>query len=90
MGLIEYETSACKGWFIDESFVSAFTTVDLTYEHEHEHGETETSMKSEIRQHMRQYWQLPSGEWEEKFLKPDRGDRLSVDDRGFIEQPLMV
>lgn len=90
MGLIEYETSACKGWFIDESFVSAFTTVDFTYEHNRGEIETQTGTKSGIRQHMRQYWQLPSGEWEEKFLKPDRGDRLSVDDKGFIEQPLMV
>jgi hypothetical protein len=84
MGLIEYETSACKGWFIDETFVSAFTTVDFEYD------QTAPRAEAAIRQHMRQYWQLPNGKWEEKFLKPDRGDRLSVNERGFVEQPLMV
>ena len=85
MSLLEYETSACKGWFIDESFVSAFTTVDFTYEQD-----GDKLVPPQIRQHMRQYWQLPNGEWEEKFLKPDRGDRLSINDKGFIEQPLLV
>jgi len=84
MGLVEYETSACKGWFIDETFVSAFTTVDFEYDKTAPHEE------GKIHTHMRQYWQLPNGKWEEKFLKPDRGDRLSVNEHGFVEQPLMV
>lgn len=82
MDLVEYETSACKGWFIDENFVSAFTIVDFEYSH--------GSVPSDgaINSKMRQFWQLPNGKWSEKLLKPDRGDRVSINQQGYVEQPL--
>ena len=82
MNLIEYETSACKGWYADEQFVSSYTMIDFIYE--------EGSIPSEgkINSHMNQFWRLPTGKWQEKKLSPDRGDRFSVNDKGFIEQPL--
>lgn len=82
MGLVEYETSACKGWFWDAEFVSAFTMVDFEYE------KGSVPADGKISSDMKQFWQLPNGVWEQKHLKPDRGDRLSVNDQGFIEQPL--
>ena len=77
--LVEYETSACKGWFVDEQFVAAFTSVDFEY-----------AAAGEVSQKMEQFWQLPSGRWERKKLGSDSGDRISVNEQGFVEQTLLT
>lgn len=76
--LREYETSACKGWYIDEKFVAAFTIVDFF----------KNSTSLDIQQRMQQFWQLPSGTWSEKTIQPN--DRISVDKNGYVEQPLLT
>jgi len=82
LDLVEYETAACKGWFVDESFVSSFTLVDFKYREGSDPAEVD------IESDMSQFWKLPKGEWEQKKVQPDRGDRLSVSDGGYIEQAL--
>ena len=82
LGLVEYETAACKGWFADESFVSSFTLVDFSYKVGSEPA------SAQIESDMSQFWRLPGGQWEQKKVQPDRGDRLSVSAAGYIEQTL--